>query len=910
MSNTADKQITDFPPQYDPRETEGRTYKLWEESGFFNPDNLPGERVRAFTIVVPPPNITGSLHMGHALNVTIQDILIRKKRMEGYRTLWLPGTDHAGIATQNAVEKNLKKEGISRHDLGREKFVKKIWEWKETYGHIILDQFKRLGSSMDWSRTRFTMDEPYKKTVEETFIHYYKKGWMYRAERVINWCTRCQTSLSDLELEYKEDEATLYYMKYPLADDPKKFVTVATVRPETMLGDSAVAVNPNDGRYKKLIGKEILLPLQNREIPIIADEKIDMNFGTGAVKVTPAHDMLDAEIGEKNKLPLRKVINEYGKMTETAGKICEGLKAGECREKVVLELKNRGLIEKEEPYRHNIAICYRCGTIIEPIPNLQWFLKMSELAKPALKAIGSRDVAFHPDRWKEVSINWLENIKDWNISRQIWWGHKIPVAYCVSCGEVRLKPKIKSNWFFVRHGETDWNVQKRTQGQSGNAPLNETGRAQAASAAKVLKAYPIDLVISSDLARAKETAEIIARETGVEVSFDERLRERNYGVLEGLTREEVETKGLAQVREKLHGNRSNRPEGGESWNDVEARILDLLHHHKKEHHHKNIVIVSHGATLLILFHKLKNMHIEETGFAVLRNAEILNIAITEESCACGSDFVEEETDVLDTWFSSALWPFATLGWPENSPALKEFYPTRVLSTARDIINLWVARMVFSGLEFMKEKPFSDVIIHATILTKDGKRMSKSLGTGVDPMTLIEKYGADATRFGLIWQAMGGQDIHWSEEHVMAGKKFANKLWNASRFVLQDSNVLETGYKKKPEAKTEEDKKILASFKIVKTGVSKDIDAYEFGQALHSLYEFFWHEFCDIYVEKSKDQKKDASLRESTNRILFYVLCESIKLFHPFLPFVTEEIWSRLPLKDKKMLFIEDWPKIE
>ncbi len=911
MSNIENKQLSDFPPQYDPKATEERIYKLWEESGFFNPDNLPGNRSKTFTIAVPPPNITGSLHMGHALNATIQDILTRKKRMEGYKTLWIPGTDHAGIATQNVVEKNLKKEGISRHDLGKEKFIEKIWEWKEKYGNSILEQFKKLGSSMDWSRTRFTMDEGYLEAVENAFIHYYKKGWMYRAERVISWCVRCQTSLSDLELEYEEAQSTLYYMKYPLANDSKKFVIVATTRPETMLGDSAVAVHPKDKRFAGLIGKHVVLPIHNREIPIVADEKIDMEFGTGAVKVTPAHDMLDAEIGMKNKLPVHKVIGEFGKMTAEAGKICEGLKTAECRERVILELKNQGLIEKEEPYRHNIAICYRCNTVIEPIPNLQWFLKMSELARPALQTIESGEVAFHPDRWKELSASWLKNIRDWNISRQIWWGHKIPVAYCVSCGEVRLKPKIKSSWFFVRHGETDWNVQKRTQGQSAKTSLNETGRMQAASAASILKAYPIDLVISSDLDRAKETAEIIAKELGAEVSFDERLRERDFGVLEGLTREEVEEKGLSSEREKINANRHEKPKGGESWNAVEARMIEALHHHKKNHHHKNIVIVSHGATLKILFEKLKNIGIEETGLAVLRNAEILNVGITEEPCTCGNDFVEEETDVLDTWFSSALWPFATLQNNKHPSDVKTFYPTGVLSTARDIINLWVVRMIFSGLEFTGKKPFSDIIVHATILTKDGKRMSKSLGTGVDPMTLIEKNGADATRFGLIWQAMGGQDIHWSEEHVLAGKKFANKIWNASRFVLQQIEIFNSQCSiSQPITKTEEDKKVLESLAGVKEKVSQNIDSYEFGQSLHTLYDFFWHEFCDIYVEASKKQLQDEKLKENTKEILSYVLYTSLKLLHPFMPFITEEIWSKLPLEDKKMLLIEHWPKME
>ncbi|MDO8600382.1 MAG: valine--tRNA ligase [bacterium] len=723
MSRGGSESVADFSPQYDPKTVEDRIYKLWEEGGFFAPeahkssaDNSNSKK--SFTIVVPPPNITGSLHMGHALNATIQDILVRKKRMEGYKTLWLPGTDHAGIATQNVVEKDLKKQGISRHDLGREKFLEKIWEWKEKYGNIILDQFKKLGASMDWSRTRFTMDEKYQKAVAEAFLYYHKKGWLYKAERVINWCVRCQTSLSDLELEYKQEDGKLYFIRYPLVsqNNAENFLrnsalsprgsalVVATTRPETMLGDSAVAVNPKDERYKNLVGKKAMLPIQNREIPIIADDHIEQEFGTGAVKVTPAHDFADADMGERHKLPFRKIIDERGKMTKEAGAICEGLKIGECRDRVVAELKKEGLIEKEEPYRHNVAICYRCGTVIEPLPSMQWFLKMQELAKMALNAAESGKVRFHPERWKDVYIDWLKNVRDWNVSRQIWWGHKIPL--------------------------------------------------------------------------------------------------------------------------------------------------------------------------------------------------------------------EGETDVLDTWFSSALWPVATLGWPEKTKDLKTFYPTSVLSTARDIINLWVMRMVFSGLELMNEVPFSDVIVHATILTKDGKRMSKSLGTGIDPMTLIEKYGADATRFGLIWQAMGGQDVHWSEEHVVAGKKFCNKIWNAARFVL--SQLPATSYSTGPSpralgqlpaspiANTDEDKKILERLEHVKKEVSGLIDTYEFGQALHDLYDFFWHEFCDIYLETAKKQLQDEKLKENTEEILSYVLYTSLKLLHPFMPFITEEIWSKLPIENKKHLIIESW----
>lgn len=676
----------ELPSAYDPKAHEEKIYEMWEKSGYFNPDNLPGERPKSFAITVPPPNVTGSLHMGHALNATIQDILIRKKRMEGYRALWVPGTDHAGIATQNVVEKDLKKQGLTRHDLGREKFLEKVWEWKDKYGNIILGQFKKLGSSMDWSRTRFTMDEGYQKAVSAAFLQYQKKGWLYKAERVINWCVKDQTSLSDLELEYKEEKGKLWFIKYPLADK-SGFVTVATTRPETMLGDTAVAVNPKDERFTSLIGKTLVLPIQNREIPIITDEEIEMGFGTGAVKVTPAHDLLDARLGEKHNLPIIKVIGPLGKMTEAAGTSFAGMKVAECREKVVEELKNLNLIEKEQDYTHNVALCYRCASVIEPLPSLQWFVKMDELAKIAIQAVKSGEVKFHPQNWEKVYLDWLENIRDWNISRQIWWGHKVPL--------------------------------------------------------------------------------------------------------------------------------------------------------------------------------------------------------------------DGETDVLDTWFSSALWPFATLGWPDKTKDMETFYPTQVLSTARDIINLWVARMVYSGLEFTGKKPFSDVIIHGTILTKDGKRMSKSLGTGIDPMILIEKYGADATRFGLIWQAMGGQDIHWDETAVMAGKKFANKVWNIARFVMTKTDKISTVKNFSPEHP--DDKAIIEKLNVMKESVEKDIDSYQFGQALHTLYDFIWHEFADKYIELSKNRTD-----EEVKITLGHVLLSILKLLHPFMPHLTETIYQNLPGKEKDFLMIEEW----
>ena len=681
---------------YEPKETEGRIYKLWEKSGYFNPDNLTERNGQTFTIALPPPNVTGTLHMGHALNATIQDILIRQKRMQGYKTLWIPGTDHAGIATQNVVEKDLKKQGISRHDLGKEKFLEKVWEWKEKYGNIILDQLKKIGSSCDWSRTRFTMDEKYSEAVKTAFLHYHKKGWIYQGERVINWCPRCQTSLSDLEIEYLEQQSKLYFIKYPLKNG-NGFITVATTRPETMLGDTAVAVNPNDERYKNLIGQTLILPIQNREIPIIADESVDKDFGAGAVKVTPAHSLADAEIAERHKLPYIVIINQYGKMTAEAGKEFEGFSTKEAREKVVEKLMRLNSTEKIEDYLNRISICYRCNTAIEPRPSVQWFLKMKELAKKSIEPVKNGEIKFNDDKWKKVYLDWLSNIKDWCVSRQIWWGHKIP--------------------------------------------------------------------------------------------------------LDGVD------------------------------------------------------------------------------------------------------------DVLDTWFSSALWPFATLGWPTSvgtsagnpKPAgdLKEFYPTQVLSTDRGIINLWVARMIFSGLEFTNEKPFSNIIIHPTVLAKDGRRMSKSLGTGIDPLVLIDKYGADAVRFGLIYQMMGGQDIKFDESHLLAGKKFANKLWNIARFVIsnpsnggQNSNL------------SKEDKEIYEKLEQVIKSVTENVDNYNFGQALHNLYDFIWHEYADKYIEYSKTKNS-----EERGNTLSSILASALKLLHPFMPFITDEIWSMMPDKNKKMLIIEKWPKI-
>lgn len=701
---------------YNPEENEKTIYQLWEKSGYFNPDKIKSKK--KYTIVIPPPNVTGELHMGHALNSFIQDILIRWKRMSGYKTLWLPGTDHAGIATQNVVEKKLKKQGISRHDLGREKFLKEIWTWKEQYGQRILEQLKKLGSSCDWSRIVFTMDPNYQEAVKTAFVHYHKKGLIYQGKRVINWCPRCQTSLSDLELEYREEKSNLWYIKYPLKDK-KEYITVATTRPETMLGDTAVAVNPQDKRYKKMVGEKVILPLVNREIPIIADRLVDKEFGTGAVKVTPAHSMVDAEIGLKHGLAVVQVIDEKAKMTKEAGKDFIGLNVLEAREKVVKKLKEKNLLKKIEDYVHQVPHCYRCNDTVEPLISQQWFVKMDKLASKAIKEVKSGRIKFHPKRWEKIYFDWLNNIKDWCISRQIWWGHQLPVWQCDKSKEyiVSLKEPKKCPY-------------------------------------------------------------------------------------------------------------------------------------------------------------------------------------------CKKCQPKQIPDVLDTWFSSALWPFATLGWPKKTKDLNQFYPNNTLVTARDIINLWVARMIFSGLEFLNKKPFDDVFIHATILTKDGKRMSKSLGTGRDPLELAEQYGSDATRFGLIYQSLGGQDIRFSEENILMGKKFANKVWNASRFLI--SRIEKNKIKKieiDQKKLTVADKEIIKKMKSVIRKTTKELDNFRFGQAAHLLYDFFWHDFCDKYIEAAKKQDS-----KQTDQILAYTLLNSLKLLHPFMPFVTETIYQKLPFKQKKLLMIENWPK--
>jgi len=735
---------------YSPQKNEEKIYTLWEKSGFFNPDLLPRDRIKystPYVVMIPPPNITGSLHMGHALNNTIQDIMVRFHRMKGYRTLWVPGTDHAGIATQNVVEKELKKENLTRQMLGREKFLARVWAWREKYGNLILTQLKKLGASCDWSRTRFTLDKNYTKAVETAFIHYWKRGYIYRGPRIVNWCPRCATAISDIEVRYQKEKGKLWYIKYNLKSQTSnlKYITVATTRPETMLGDTAVAVNPKDKRYKNLIGQKVILPIMNREIPIIAHHLVEATFGTGAVKITPAHDVLDWKIGKENKLEVINVIGPDGKMTHEAGKYA-GMSVLEARMKIIEELKLLGLLEKEEDYEHQISLCDRCGTIIQPQVSIQWFVKMKKLAKPAIKVVEKNKIKIIPGRYKKDYLEWLENIEDWCISRQLWWGHRLPVWFC-----------------------------QKNREETPDAKFSISQQIQ---------------------------------------------------------------------------NSSNRP-------------------------------------------------------------FVVAIKKPKKCPFCGQCSMEQAEDVLDTWFSSALWPFAALGWSKKTHDFKKFYPTSFLSTARDILYLWVARMIFSSLEFTKKIPFREVFIHPTILTIEGKRMSKSLGTGINPLNLIEKYGADATRLGIISQlAFDQQALRFDERKIIAARNFVNKLWNINRFIQMQPQPDEKKLKIRPE--TLADKWILSRLNFLIDLVTKRIKNYELGEAARELYEFTWHEFADWYIEISKYQIADSRYRILTVQILNQVLSTLLRLLHPFIPFVTEEIFQE-NLKEKRtgeLLMIKNWPKVD
>ena len=706
---------------YDPKAFEERIYHRWLEKKYFHAE--PSEK-EPFTIVIPPPNITGQLHIGHALDDTIQDAIIRYKRMKGFETLWLPGTDHASIATEVKIVEKMKEEGLTKQDLGREKFLERAYDWKAQYGGRIVEQLKKMGFSCDWDRLAFTMDERCSKAVREVFVNLYDKGLIYQGGRIVNWCPECQTAISDAEVEYETEQGHLWHLKYPITGEQDKYIVVATTRPETMLGDTAVAVNPHDKRYTALVGKTIDLPLTDRKIPIIADRYVDKSFGTGAVKITPAHDPNDFEVGVRHELPVIRVMNDDATMNENAGAY-EGLTREEARKAIVADFKKLGLLEKIEDHEHNVGHCYRCHTSIEPIVSKQWFVKMKELAEPAIKAVLDKEIVFMPKRFEKTYLHWMNNIRDWCISRQLWWGHRIPVFYCDECG-------------YTTASKTDLTV------------------------------CPV----------------------------------------------------------------------------------------------------------------------------------------------CGQPMRQDE-DVLDTWFSSALWPFATLGWPDKNPDLDYFYPTNVLVTGYDIITFWVSRMIFSGLEHMGEKPFSQVLIHGIVRDALGRKMSKSLGNGVDPLVLIDRYGADSLRYSLVNGISAGGDIRFSEDKMESYRNFMNKIWNASRFVLMNCENVEIKPIDQVKKLSPFDKWILSKLNSTVNEVTKFMDKYEVGLAAAKLYEFIWNQFCDWYIELSKTAlySDDEEKRSNTASVLVYVLREILKLVHPIIPFVTAEIYDALPNRDAEDIMIAPFPTV-
>ena len=715
--------MKELAKNYNPAEFEDRIYENWCEKGYFKPDS--DEKKPAFSIVIPPPNVTGQLHMGHALDETLQDILVRTKRMQGYSTLWLPGTDHAGIATQIKVEERLRvDEGLSRYDLGRDKFLERVWAWKDSYEARITGQLKKLGASCDWSRQRFTMDEGCSKAVREVFVNLYNKGLIYRGYRIINWCPRCLTALSDAEVEYKDQPGHFWHIKYPIKGEDG-FVEIATTRPETMFGDTAVAVNPEDEATKHLIGKTLILPIVNREIPVIADDYVEIGFGTGCVKITPAHDPNDFLVGQRHNLEQIKVMNDDATMNEYAGKYC-GMDRYTCRKALVADLEAEGYLVKTEPHDHNVGTCYRCGTTVEPLTSDQWFVKMKPLAAPAIEAVENGSINFVPERFSKNYFNWMNNILDWCISRQLWWGHRIPAFYCDDCGHMEV------------------------------------------------------------------------------------------------SKEDITT------------------------------------------------------------------------------------------CPKCGGAVRQEEDVLDTWFSSALWPFSTMGWPEVTEDLKRYYPTDVLVTGYDIITFWVSRMIFSGLEHMNEKPFSTVFIHGLVRDAQGRKMSKSLGNGIDPLKVIEEYGADALRFALATGNAPGNDMRFSDEKIEAARNFANKLWNASRFVLM--NLTESDEELLAAADeadlTIEDKWILSKFNRLAKTVNDNVANFEIGVALAEIYSFTWDTFCDWYIEMAKSRIFEGGAPALTaKRTLVRILSGILGLLHPYMPFITEEIYQAIPHKCESIM-ISEYPTFD
>src|SRR3989344_2135807 len=833
-----------FEPQYNAKEHEEEIYKLWEDSGYFNPDNLPQKDGKPYTIIMPPLNANGELHVGHGLFLTLEDILIRYQRMRGRRGLWLPGTDHAGFETQVVFEKKLEKEGRSRFKMERDEFYKEIWEFVQENKHISEDGLKRLGASVDWSRNIFTLDPRIVEIVYETFEQMYADGLIYRGDRISNWCTKHQTTLSDLETKYEERADPLYYIKYGPFE-------LATVRPETKFGDTAVAVNPDDKRYKKYVGQEIEIEslLGPVKLKVIADEAVDATFGTGVVNVTPAHDATDFEIWQrhKNEIPgPKQVIDKYGKLNERTGPY-QGLKIKEAREKIVADMAARGLITKvDKDYKHNIQLCYKCETVIEPLIVPQWYVAMTKplpdgrpsLRDMAVEATTKKSVTIVPNRLQKVFTHWMENLRDWPISRQIWWGIQIPVWYCLGCGNIKVNAQVKSRWFIVRHGETDWNKTGKILG-THDIELNDAGRAQAKNVGQMLKSADIELIISSPYARALETAKIIAEATGAEIITDNEFREKSNGEAEGM----IQMEAFKKYGDLHHFDRV-APEG-ESYRELSERVHQAFRDHKEKHGHKNVLLVSHGGVIRTLVGKIKNLAPEEMmSRESIKNCEVVSLDILSTCEKCGGDLYDEDPDTLDTWFSSGQWPYATL-MANGKKDIDNYFPTDTLVTGSDILFFWVARMIMFSYYCMIKEPFKTVLLHGLVRDKDKQKMSKSKGNAVDPLGIIDTYGADALRFGLIFATAAESDIALSEDRIRGMKHFANKLWNIARFVFANAENMPVKSKKKPQPITEADALILKKLDETIKNVTKNLENFALHEAAQEIYQFIWHELADI-----------------------------------------------------------------
>ncbi len=913
--------------EYNPKEIEDKWYKVWLENGLFVADSEDTERPY-FSVPMPPPNVTGNLHIGHALNMTLQDVIVRIRRQEGYNTLWLPGFDHAGIATQWVVTRQLEAQGINKFELGREKFIEKVWEWVPKAKETIKKQIEKLGASCDWTRQRFTLDEGFARAVREAFSKLYEEGLIYKAPYIVNWDPKDRTAISDLEVEYKEEKGKIWYIRYPL-EDGSGHIVVATTRPETMLGDTGVAVHPEDERYKHLIGKRVRLPLVEWKrktwdgeeidnlIPIVADDYVDPAFGTGAVKITPAHDPNDFEIGKRHNLPIVVVMDESAHMNENAGKY-QGLDRYEARKKIVEDLEKLGLLEKVEEHVHNVGHSQRSGAVVEPYLSIQWFVNTKKLAQKAIEVVEKGEISFIPENWKKTYLNWMYEIRDWCISRQIWWGHRIPVWYCQSCGEINvfsdeMYSTLAEKVIFNMYGDT-----RISQIFSLKDITEYLYSENFTHPDKTNLEFYEKVVFHAEIPELKD-------ETSVKTFLEKNLRK-----VPVLFKNQEDFAGYPpHAVFYLHangyiGNSFTAVEVYRAYKQHEKEIKFVYRQILGELKKEDVFNSVNEVEKWLIDHAYGNCEIGkifftevDKVFSVIEDNIVETKYFFELRCKrCNSVDLKQDEDVLDTWFSSALWPFGTLGWPEKTKDLERFYPTSLLITGFDIIFFWVARMIMMGMHFMKEKPFNDVYIHALVRDEKGEKMSKTRGNVIDPLDMIDKYGADALRFTLTVLAAQGRDIRLSEKRIEGYKHFANKIWNASKFVLtnlenymvnssiyQSVQDLELSY---------EDKWILTKLQETIIKAKEAINGYRYNEYASTLYNFFWHEYCDWYLEFVKERVYKGSDKEKqiALSVLVYVLDKSLKMLHSIMPFITEEIWQKLPYKDAEFLPISKYPEEE